>query len=99
VSVDKSSLWPPNNKMVDVHLSYSASDAPCSGVQCVVTVSSNELGVGQYEVVDPTLVRLQVQRSGTGGGRIYTITVTCTDAGGASTQKTVTVTVPHSEGQ
>ena len=28
-------------------------------------------------------------------GRIYTITVTCTDAAGNSTHKTVAVTVPH----
>jgi hypothetical protein len=40
---------------------------------------------------------LRAERSGTGSGRVYTITVQCTDAAGNSTTKTVTVTVAHDQ--
>jgi hypothetical protein len=34
----------------------------------------------------------------TGNGRVYTITVQCTDHSGQMTTKTVTVLVPHDQG-
>jgi len=40
-------------------------------------------------------VQLRADRRGDGTGRIYTIAITCTDAAGNSTHKTVTVAVPH----
>ena len=104
VTVDTPELWPPNGKLVDVHLSYSASDT-CGGAACVVTVQSSEpsnaLGDGNrpvdFEVVSPTLVRLRAERSANIADRIYTITVTCTDPGGGATVRTAMVTVPHSQ--
>ncbi len=104
VTVDTPELWPPDGKLVDVHLSYEASDK-CGGVACVVTVQSsdpaNAAGDGNrpvdFEVVSPTLVRLRAERSGATGDRIYTITVTCSDPAGGATVRTATVTVPHSQ--
>jgi subtilisin-like proprotein convertase family protein len=103
-----SSLWPPNHKMKDVTVSYSAADN-CGGpsaATCVITsVTSNEPvnGTGDgdtapdWQIVNNHLVRLRAERSGDGTGRVYTITVTCTDGSGNTTVKTVNVTVPLSQ--
>lgn len=104
-TVDKSLLWPPNHQLETVTVNYTATDN-CS-VNCVLTVSSNEpldgLGDGDtspdWEVIDAHHVLLRVERSGTGTGRIYTITVTCTDPAGNTVVRTVTVKVPRSLGK
>lgn len=99
-------LWPPNGKYVDVTVSYSATDT-CGAVACTLSVASNEPVNGRgdgnrssdWEVVSPNLVRLRAERSGAGTGRVYTITVTCRDTAGNTTERTATVTVPKSQGQ
>jgi hypothetical protein len=96
-----STLWPPNHKMTLVTLSYSASG--CGSANCSITsVTSNEpvngLGDGDvapdWQIVDATHVSLRAERSGLGTGRIYTITVTCTDGGSNTATKQIVVTVP-----
>ena len=105
-TVDKSILWPANHQMEMVTVNYTATDN-CS-VDCVLTVTSNEpqdgLGDGDtspdWEVVDAHHVLLRAERSGTGSsGRIYTITVTCSDPAGHTVVRTVTVRVPKSLGK
>jgi hypothetical protein len=101
---NQSTLWPPNHKMKEVTLTYSASDN-CGGIpSCITTVSSNEaanndLGDGNtevdWEVVNAKLVRLRAERSGAGEGRVYTITVTCNDGNGNVTIKTTQVRIAH----
>ncbi|HEY7292846.1 MAG TPA: S8 family serine peptidase [Vicinamibacterales bacterium] len=96
------SLWPPNHKMVDVTLNFSTADN-CSSATCVLAVSSNEAvnGAGDgntspdWEVIDAHHVRLRAERAGGGSGRIYTLTLTCTDAAGNATIRTATVVVSH----
>jgi hypothetical protein len=96
------SLWPPNHTMKNVDVSYTAT-AGCGGaVTCVLSVTSNEpVNSGEdgdtgpdWQIINTHKVRLRAERSGAGTGRIYTITVTCTDAAGNQTIKTTTVTVP-----
>ena len=87
-------LWPPNGKMRDVTLSYTAGDS-CGGGQCTVSVTSNESP--DFEVIDATHVRLAAARWGTGTGRVYTIATTCTDGAGNASTATTTVTVPHNQ--
>ena len=47
-----------------------------------------------WEVLSNRLVRLRAERSGTGEGRIYTITATCTDVWGQQFTRTTKVVVP-----
>lgn len=106
VTASPNVLWPPDHRMANVALSYASADG-CPGSSCVVAVTSNEpvngLGDGDtapdWEVLSPTLVRLRAERAGGGSGRVYTVTVTCTDAHGNSTSKSTTVRVPHSQKQ
>lgn len=102
ISTSATTLWPPNHKMVDVKLFYNTWDN-CGPVNTSIAVTSNEpvngLGDGDtapdWIVVDSHLVRLRAERSGTGKGRTYSISVRVTDLAGNSTTKTVTVYVPH----
>ncbi len=96
-SVDKTSLWPPNHQMQDVTVNYDVGCASCS-----LSVSSNEPinGTGDgdtdpdWEIVDAHHVRLRAERAATGTGRIYTITITCTN--GVNTDlETLEVHVDH----
>jgi RHS repeat-associated protein len=100
-------LWPPNHKMVPVTVAAIASDncgpAPTTKI---ISVSSNEpvngLGDGDkepdWEVTGNLTLNLRAERSGTGNGRTYTITVQATDASGNNSTKTVTVSVPKDNG-
>lgn len=103
VSASSASLSPPNHKMVNVTVNYSVSDNCGASPGCVLSVTSNEAvdGTGDgdtspdWEVIDAHHLRLRAERAGGGTGRIYTITITCTDDAGNSSAKTVTVGVPH----
>jgi hypothetical protein len=105
LSASPASLWPPNHTMQDVAVSYDASDN-CGGVNCVIgSVTSNEPvnGTGDgdtapdWVIVDNHHVQLRAERAGGGTGRVYTITVVCTDSSNNVTTKTVTVSVPKSQ--
>jgi hypothetical protein len=99
-------LWPPNHKMVEITLTATISDNCNNITSCKITsVSSNEPVNGpgdgntapDWEITGDLTVKLRAERSGKGDGRIYTITVTCTDANGNSAAETVDVTVPNSK--
>jgi hypothetical protein len=106
ISANPSQLWPPNHKMKDVTIDYSATDNCGGPVTCTLSVASNEPinGTGDgntspdWQVVDAHHVMLRAERSGNGMGRIYTITITCSDSKGNISTSTVTVTVPHDQG-
>ena len=84
-------LWPTDHKMQKVFVAYYAWDN-CGSVSCSLDVSSNEAASGNstdWVILDDHHVKLRAERSERGDGRIYTITVTCTDeAGNISTQNT-----------
>ncbi len=105
-AVSTNLLWPPNHQMTDVTVSYSTADncSLPSAISCSLSVASNEpingLGDGDtspdWTIVDNHHVKLRAERSGTGTGRAYTVTITCTDQAGRSSSVPVTVNVPHS---
>jgi hypothetical protein len=90
--------------MVDVTVNYAATDN-CGAVNCVLTVSSNEPANGtgdgdlapDWVIVDAHHVQLRAERAGNGTGRIYTISITCTDSANNSSVRTATVVVPHDQ--
>lgn len=99
-------LWPPNHKMVPVTVNVTATDNCDSNLDCrIITVASNEpingLGDGDtspdWEITGNLSVKLRAERSGTGNGRIYTITVLCKDASGNSSMRSIDVLVPHNK--
>ncbi|MCX6218531.1 T9SS type A sorting domain-containing protein [Spirosoma sp.] len=99
LSVSPNRLWPPNHKMVDVTLTYNVLDN-CKATS-VVSVSSNEPQTGpddntpdDWQIIDANHLKLRAERTGSGNGRIYTITVTATDPSGNKAIQLTQVTVP-----
>jgi len=106
VSASPNVLWSPNHKMVPVGVTVAASDN-CSAVTShIVGVTSNEpvngLGDGNTDpdwvVTGPLTLLLRSERSGTGTGRVYTISVESSDATGNKSTAVTTVLVPHDQG-
>ena len=61
----------------------------------------NGLGDGDtapdWQITGPLQVNLRAERAGQGQGRVYKITVSCSEAGGLNSAQTTTVTVPHDQ--
>ncbi|MDA8082770.1 MAG: kelch repeat-containing protein [Nitrospiraceae bacterium] len=93
-------LWPPNHKMVNVTVNYAAADN-CDQPACQISsvVSNEPISSSDYSIVDAHNVQLRAERSGTGNGRIYTLTINCADTSGNAFDQAVTVTVPHDQGK
>jgi hypothetical protein len=99
-SLSRTALGPPTHKMIDVTALYSVTEA--SGVvTCTLAVASNEgadaLGDGHtasdWQVLDARRVLLRAERSGQGDGRVYTVTLTCSDGVGNQSTATAVATV------
>ena len=87
-------LWPANHKMRYVYLFYSTKDN-CGEPACKVWVTSNQNISGDWEVINNHLIKLRAERNG-GKERVYIVSVTCTDAAGNMTTKSVRIIVPKS---
>jgi len=89
--------------MVPVSVGVSVTDVcdPTVAASCkIISVSSNESGTSPlWQITEPLTVSLRAERDGAGSGRIYTITVQCTDKSGNVATKAVTVKVPHDQGK
>jgi hypothetical protein len=88
-----------HHRMVPVVAAGSAIDAVNLVVPTrIVSITSNEPVDGDtgpdWEITGPASVNLRAERSGTGSGRIYTITLEARDRSGNVSTKTVTVIVP-----
>ncbi len=106
---DKGILWPPNHKMVDITIEANAGDNSGGPVTLTAAVTSNEpedgLGDGDkypdwsdLEIDSETGVislQLRAERSGSGDGRVYTVTIMATDESGNSSSADVKIIVPH----
>lgn len=93
-------LLQANHQMVPVGVRVSASDNSGQPVVChIISVASNEPveGLGDGDTTPDWLVtgNLSLERSGKGAGRVYTVTVECSDTSDNLSTKDVTVTVPR----
>lgn len=95
LKVSTRKLSPAKNKMKKIGVYYTASDNG-EEVNTSISVTSNYYapGVKDSEVLGDHLVALQSSPLPGGETRVYTITVTCTDAAGNMTRRATTVTVP-----
>jgi hypothetical protein len=88
-------LSPPNHKMIKIKVKACVSDAADPAPKWrILSVSSNEAGDGQYQILGSDCVNVLSERNGSGNGRVYTIRVQATDASGNSATKEVQVRVP-----
>jgi hypothetical protein len=106
----RETLWPPNHKFHNVGLEFNTEDACDPDAPLVeISVSSDEdaaqeLGSGgpvhcpDAIVGDDQSVLLRAERSGTGDGRVYLISVGATDACGNVGVCSAAVSVNHSMG-
>lgn len=106
---NKTILWPPNHKMVDILIQTNANDNGGNLVSLVASVYSNEpvdgLGDGDIapdwttpiinEETGTISLKLRAERSGSGSGRTYTISITARDQSGNSSTADVKIFVPH----
>ena len=103
VSVTPDTLWSPNHKYNDVEASFTATSDVASITLVSVTSNEPDEGPGDGDtandivIVDNDTIQLRAERSGTGDGRIYTITYQATNTCGATVTATATVTVPHNK--
>lgn len=95
-------IWPPNHKMVSIGATMTATDVDGDTVTIIVSSifqdePTNGLGDGDTSP-DATLSPAQVraERSGTGDGRVYIVTMTANDGNDGTCSGTVQVIVPHS---
>jgi hypothetical protein len=103
VTVSRPVLWPPNHKMVDEEIGYTAADTCDPTPSCGLSVASDEPidGTGDGDtapdwiVQDDHHLQLRGERAGGGDGRTYTITVTCADDSKNASDEDVPVEVPH----
>src|SRR5262245_48605958 len=108
VSVAPAQLFPPNHKLFQVTVTVVATDTcDASPVVRLVAIMSNEPDNGLGDGDQPRDIQgaefgtddrhflLRSERSGTGPGRVYTITYSATDVSGNTTVSQATVTVPH----
>jgi hypothetical protein len=110
VDLNRTTLWPPNHKMVDIMATVTVTDNrdPSPTFVLVSIMSSepdNDLGDGNtvddiqgYDLGTADVeFQLRSERRGGGNGREYTIVYEATDASGNTAQMTVAVRVPHDQ--
>jgi len=101
ISADPYVLWPPNHKMRDVTINYTATDN--CGVSASLSVSSSDPVSGgsdgdqspDWEIIDAHHVRLRAEKANNGQSRVYAIKITITDGCNAARDTTVNVIVAH----
>jgi hypothetical protein len=101
ISADPVVLWPPNHKMRDVTINYTATDN-CEVTSTLSVTSSDPVNGGSdgdqspdWEIIDGHHVRLRAEKANNGQARYYTIKITITDGCNAPFDTSVTVVVAH----
>jgi hypothetical protein len=102
VSVEKDQLWPHNHHMIDVGFNYEVSDDCDLEPDFIISVTSDEAtesalhSGGKKHCPDAQInssVLLRAERSSSGDGRVYVITVQATDDSGNASSESIPVKV------
>jgi parallel beta-helix repeat protein len=90
-------LWPPSGQMVPVTIGVTVTDDSDPSPACLISsvTSSEPSGASDWNVTGSLSLSLRADRNGLGVGRIYSITVTCTNTSQRSSSAVVSVLVPH----
>jgi PKD repeat protein/disulfide oxidoreductase YuzD len=107
VSVQPNVLWPPNHQMVEITPTIQVNDdVDCNPVVSLVSIASSEPdnGLGDGDTANDIQIingriYLRAERSGSGNGRVYTLTYSARDSAGNITYATTQVSVPKSKGK
>jgi uncharacterized repeat protein (TIGR01451 family) len=107
MSVAHTSLWPPNHKLASITATVVATDTCDPNPVCaIVDVASDEPvnGLGDGNTAPDWLLsggltaELRAERAGPEDGRVYTVTVECTDtSGNTSLPASADVSVAHDQ--
>jgi hypothetical protein len=109
MSLDPTTLWPPNHKMRHVTATVTVLDCgPTTTVLSSLESSESANGTGDGNT-EPDMsgaaigtedyeFDLRSERAGPGSGRVYTVVYTVTDSVGLSTEATAEVRAPHDQG-
>ncbi len=110
VTLSPESLWPPNHTLERIVAGIRVTDVCDPNPQLrLISIVSNEpdngFGDGNTSAdiqqaafgTDDREFQLRAERSGTGSGRIYTVTYEARDASGNTTVRTAQVTVAHDQ--
>ncbi|MFD0716085.1 OmpL47-type beta-barrel domain-containing protein [Paenibacillus sp. GCM10027626] len=100
VTLDKTQLWPPNNKMIPIQAIVTSDDLQ-SGIESITLTSITSNNGGDAEDIEGMELgtpdynfKLRATKS-KGEERIYTITYTAMDKAGNQTNASVQVKAPH----
>ncbi len=100
------SLWPPNHKLKTVSVTgiTDPDNDPVTIKIEKITQDEPVNGLGDGDTSPDGFIRgsdvqLRAERSGTGNGRVYTVTFLADDGRGGSCTGAVKVGVPHDQGQ
>lgn len=103
-SVDESSLWPPDHKMVDVGFTFTVSDNCDLAPEVALEITSDEPTSSASDAGGPQhapdalagvdhSVLLRAERSGDGDGRVYVIVLQVVDSSGNGASSAMPVAV------
>ena len=92
-------LWPPDGRMEPVSFTVSAADNFDPQPACrIATIASSEPdGSEQFVLTGPLSATFAAARWGYGTGRVYTVTLRCSDRAGNAAERQVLVTVPRNQ--
>lgn len=100
-------LWPANHRMVSVNI-LGVTD-PDAGDKVAITIDKitqdepvNGAGDGDTApdgAINGSRAQVRAERSGSGNGRVYTISFTASDGRGGTASGIVKVSVPHDQGK
>ena len=99
LTASPSTIWPPNNKMVDVTVTANVVDnVDATPTVRIYDITCNEsIAPGDAVITGPLTAKLRASREGNGTGRVYTVHIEAIDDAGNRSIGTVLVTVPHDQ--